>query len=218
VAIGTLGGVSRMPKVVYFADAPNGNPGGGATIRLDSGEPCLISIAQSGVLVRKPGLGPLGAVLYKEENIYKATKTADALSKMFPVLILPDGVTDPVLSGFLNAVMHCHDCSQVTMILNEATNIAAGTNDKNVMVAGNEEGTQERPIRISATSSTEAIRKEYAILGKMFGTTTGDWKFVKQSLLLGTGGLKLDKLTINVSGRRKEIFFDITSALSGDAS
>jgi hypothetical protein len=36
-----------MPKVLYFADPSNGRSGLGATIQLDSGEPCLISIAQS---------------------------------------------------------------------------------------------------------------------------------------------------------------------------
>jgi hypothetical protein len=43
-----------MAKVLFFSDPSNGRPGLGATIRLDSGEPCIISIAPPGwVRVKK---------------------------------------------------------------------------------------------------------------------------------------------------------------------
>lgn len=44
-----------MPKLLFFADPSNKRPGVGATVRLDSGEPCMLSIAQSGVRLRKLG-------------------------------------------------------------------------------------------------------------------------------------------------------------------
>jgi TPR repeat protein len=109
-----------MPKVIYFADPSNRHPGLGATIRLDSGEPCLISIAQGGVRVRKSRHGWLGPVLYDEKVVYKAASTAQALSLLFPDSLLPSGFTNPVLSSFANAVLHCSTCAEVAIVLNEA--------------------------------------------------------------------------------------------------
>ena len=65
--------------MLYFSDSSGRRPGRGATIRLDSGEPCLLSIAKSGVLVKRSRYGLLGATLYNETNVYKAAQTAMAL-------------------------------------------------------------------------------------------------------------------------------------------
>ena len=51
-----------MPTILYFADSLRG--GRGATVRLDSGEPVTLSIAQSGVRVRKSRFGFFGPILY----------------------------------------------------------------------------------------------------------------------------------------------------------
>ncbi len=109
-----------MPKVIYFADTSDQRPGLGATIRLDSGEPCLISVAQSGVLVKKSRFGWLGPVLYNEKVVYQAALTAKALSFLFPDSLLPPGFRNPVLSAFANAVLHCPTCGEVAIVLNEA--------------------------------------------------------------------------------------------------
>jgi hypothetical protein len=74
-----------MPRLVFSSE----KAGCGATIELDNGETCLISVAQSGVLVRsyKKGIlsGVLGSffgpILYSEKNVYRAAKTAAALDK-----------------------------------------------------------------------------------------------------------------------------------------
>jgi hypothetical protein len=109
-----------VPKVLYFSDPSNKRPGLGATIRLDSGEPCIVSIAQSGVRVKKTRLGFFGAVLYEEKVVYKAALTAKALSFLYPNNLLPPGFTNPVLRAFANAIMHCSTCAEVSIILNEA--------------------------------------------------------------------------------------------------
>jgi hypothetical protein len=109
-----------MPKVLFFAEPSNGRPGLGATIRLDSGEPCLISIAQTGVRVKKTRFGFLGPVLYNEENVYRAAATARALSERFPNNLLPAEFSNPVLRAFANAVLHCSTCAEVAVTLNEA--------------------------------------------------------------------------------------------------
>jgi hypothetical protein len=109
-----------VPTIIYFADPSNGRPGRGATIRLDGGEPCLISIAQTGVRVKKSRYGWFGPILYNERNVYKAASTAMALSFLYRENQLPAGFTDPVLRSFTNAVLHCSTCAEVAVILNEA--------------------------------------------------------------------------------------------------
>src|SRR5277367_3368803 len=109
-----------MSKVLNFADPSNGRPGLGATIQLDSGEPCLISVAQAGVRVKKSRLGLLGAILFEEKIVYKAALTAKALDFLFPDTLLPAGFTNPVLRAFANAVLHCATCAEVAAVLNEA--------------------------------------------------------------------------------------------------
>src|SRR5271165_5458021 len=109
-----------MPTLLHFADPSNKRPGLGATIRLDSGEPCTISVARVGVLVRKSRFGLFGPVLYNEKNLYRAAATAKALSERFTRNLLPSGFTDPVLSAFANAIFHCSTCAEVAVTLNEA--------------------------------------------------------------------------------------------------
>src|SRR5579872_874 len=115
-----------MATVLYFSDPSNRRPGRGATIRLDSGEPCTLSLARIGVRVKKSRFGWLGPILYHEKNLYKAASTARALSALFPHSLLPSGFTDPVLSAFANAILHCSNCAQVAIILNEAATRAEG--------------------------------------------------------------------------------------------
>ena len=80
----------------------------------------MISIAQGGVRVKKSRLGWLGPVLYEEKVVYKAASTARALSFLFPDSLLPPGFTNPVLSAIANAVLHCSNCAEVAIVLNEA--------------------------------------------------------------------------------------------------
>lgn len=108
-----------MPRLLHFADPSKRRPGRGATIRLDSGEPCTISIARSGVRVKKSRFGVyFGPLLYNEGNLHKVALTAEALSRQFPTSLLPPGFTDPVLRAFANAIFHCSSCAEVAITLN----------------------------------------------------------------------------------------------------
>jgi hypothetical protein len=109
-----------MPKVLFFSDPSNGRPGLGATIQLDSGEPCLMSIANGWVRVKKSRYGLFGPTLYNERNAYRTALTARTLSLIFADSLLPPGFTDPVLSAFANAILHCSTCKEVAVVLNEA--------------------------------------------------------------------------------------------------
>src|ERR1700733_14808364 len=116
-----------MPVLLHFADSKAG--GHGATIRLDSGEPCTVSIAQNGARVKKSRLGFLGPVLYKDNNLDQTKLTAKALLFLFDDNLFPlryrnknDEINwfSPVLSSFTNAILHCSTCAEVAVTLKEA--------------------------------------------------------------------------------------------------
>jgi tetratricopeptide (TPR) repeat protein len=116
-----------MPVLLHFADSKTG--GHGATIRLDSGEPCTVSIAQNGARVKKSRLGFLGSVLYKDNNLDQSKLTAKALLFLFDDNLFPlryrnknDEISwfSPVLSSFTNAILHCSTCAEVAVTLKEA--------------------------------------------------------------------------------------------------
>jgi len=111
-----------MPRLIYSSE----KHGCGATIALDSGDACLISVAQAGVLVRsyKQGFfsGLIGSffgpTLYQEKNVYKAARTAHALSVAFPTV--PQlKFKNPVLQAFSTAVWHCSSPAAVAIVLDE---------------------------------------------------------------------------------------------------
>jgi hypothetical protein len=114
-----------MPKVLFFSDPSNGRPPRafralGATIRLDSGEPCSMSIAPGWVWVKKSRFGLFGRTLYNVRNVHKTAETAKSLTYLYPDSLLPTGFTDPTLCAFANAILHCATCNDVATVLNEA--------------------------------------------------------------------------------------------------
>jgi len=109
-----------MPKVLFFSDPSNGRPGLGATIQLDSGEHCLMSIAPGWVRVKKSRAGFFGSTLYNVRNLRETTQTANALIFLFPDSLLPSGFTEPMLCAFANAILHCSTCDEVAAVLKEA--------------------------------------------------------------------------------------------------
>ena len=91
-----------------------------SNVRLDNGDPIFISVAQTGVLVKKSKLGFLGPKLYQARTVYDAAATAKALYALFPDYIGPDGITNLTLRSFTNAVLHCSTTPEVATVLNTA--------------------------------------------------------------------------------------------------
>jgi hypothetical protein len=104
--------------------------GCGATIKLDSGEVVIVSIARVGVLVRHWDMSGgffktlisnfTGAKLYNETNVYKNAQTARALSMKYPEQAPELQFTNPVLGAFSNAIWQCGSAAEVCTVLNEA--------------------------------------------------------------------------------------------------
>jgi hypothetical protein len=115
-----------MPKLLRSSETA----GCGATIELDNGEVVYVSIAQTGVLVRRWYMNGgliksllsnfFGPKLYNESSVYKNSKTARALSLMYSEQAPPLCFKNPVLAAFANAIWHCASAAEVCAILNEA--------------------------------------------------------------------------------------------------
>ena len=58
-----------------------------ANVRMENGNPCYVSVAQTGVLVKKSKVGWFGAKLYEEKNAYRAAMAAKALHYLYPVAV-----------------------------------------------------------------------------------------------------------------------------------
>lgn len=66
-----------MGRVVRFADNQSQC---WSRVDLDNGEPVWISVAQTGIVIKKSRLGLMGATLYyAERDIPKITRTVEAL-------------------------------------------------------------------------------------------------------------------------------------------
>ena len=105
-----------MTRILDFSETV----GCGATFMLDSGEPCVLSVAQTGVRVRKSRYGFMGPILYDERNVYRAAQTGIALDSIFPERKIPIPISNPLLRAFANAIWHCANAADVARTLNEA--------------------------------------------------------------------------------------------------
>jgi hypothetical protein len=114
--------ISTQVKILYFADDPK--RGCGATVRFPSGEPCMMSIAQTGIRVRKSRFGLFGALLYDEKNAFINAQRTGALAYLFPKKRYPDGVSNVNLRAFFNALLHCNNAAEASTTLNQAIPLA----------------------------------------------------------------------------------------------
>src|SRR6266567_2268123 len=116
-------GVTSSATILFFGDSST--RGCGATVRfIETGEPCMMSIAQSGIWVKKSRYGLFGSVLYHEKNAYINAQRTGALAYLFPDKRFPDSITSPVLRAFFNAILHCRNAAEVSVTLNEAIPLA----------------------------------------------------------------------------------------------
>ena len=122
-----LKGHDVMPRLLYI----NEKFGHDATIILESGDACWISVGKKGVVVRSHkhsfwgGLfGSLfGPKLYQERDIYQALCVAQALLAMFrPVPQIR--CRDSMLRAFCTAIWHCSSPARIKTVLNDPTLLA----------------------------------------------------------------------------------------------
>ena len=87
-------------------------------VDLDSGEPIYISIAQSGVLVKKSNLGLFGAKLYDEPNAnITAIKTKNLYSQI-ELWTIPEDIQNPILRVFTQTAINCKNVTEYKLKIN----------------------------------------------------------------------------------------------------
>ncbi|GEM_PF-4133241 len=206
-----------MPKLVHHSE----KVGCGATIELDSGETCMISVAQAGVLVRSYKKGVVAALfgsfigpkLYEEKDVYKAATTAMGLDNLYPDYRVPIRFKNPVLGAFANAVWQCSTAADVSVTLHAVKQKADGgaPSERNAGAPPSGDGSSpDAAIIIEARHSLEGIPKEYAALEARFGRKDVDWKVVERFLIEPGDGRVLEKFIVSARGRREVIHFDIS--------
>jgi len=114
----------RMTKLILYRDTRNQC---WARVDLASGEPIYISVARSGVVVKRSGLGLLGTKLYRS-NIHGAAMTAQALDSRTRSRLTPDGMTHPALRAFTQATLEASSAAELASRLNEAFKTVASRN------------------------------------------------------------------------------------------
>ena len=106
-----------MSKVIRFADTQSQC---WSRVDLDNGEPICISIARTGISVKKSQLGILGVKLYAEGDISKITRTVEALRAQITSYDVPDGMKNPILRAFTQAALEARSAEELSARLNQA--------------------------------------------------------------------------------------------------
>lgn len=107
----------KMGKLIRYLD---GKIGCWSRVNLENGDPIWISVAQTGVIVKKSRMGLMGATLYNETNVYNAAKTAQALDAQISKYVIPSEMTNPVLRVFTQVALECKSAAQLSVRLNKA--------------------------------------------------------------------------------------------------
>jgi hypothetical protein len=110
----------QVTKLILYRDTRNQC---WARVDLASGEPIYISVARSGIVVKRSSFGLLGAKLYRS-NIHRAAMTAQALDAQTRSYLTPDDMTNPALRAFTQAALEARSSAELASRLNEALKTA----------------------------------------------------------------------------------------------
>jgi len=106
-----------MAKLQSFKDNKNACY---ANVRMPNGDPIFVSVAQTGVVVKKSKLGLFGPKLYESRTAFDAATTAEALSVVVGIHPEAATMTNPVLRAFTSAVLASSTTAEVATLLNTA--------------------------------------------------------------------------------------------------
>lgn len=102
-----------MGTLVRFQD---NSAGCFARVDWESGEPAFISIAQTGVLIKRSRLGFFGAKLYDEQDIHDCVATSrvldDEILSRISLIALPADLTSPVLQSFTRLALETKSAAE----------------------------------------------------------------------------------------------------------
>ncbi len=102
-----------MGMMIRFQDNSSGCF---ARVDWESGEPALISIAQTGVLVRRSRLGIFGTKLYDGQNLHDCVAMSRVLDNELlspeSLVALPPDLTSPVLQSFTRLALETKSAAE----------------------------------------------------------------------------------------------------------
>lgn len=104
-----------MSKVISFCQPPK--IGHWSRVKMQSGEPCWISISQQGVLIKKSRMGLFGKKIVDLKPIEDVYAKLDALDKLFPNKLTPDDMTSYILKYFTNAALNSSNLDDLKISL-----------------------------------------------------------------------------------------------------
>jgi hypothetical protein len=106
-----------MGNMVRFADSDRQR---WSRVNLENGDPIWISVAQSGVVVKRSNLGFMGPKLYSESDVYKVAMTAQALDAEIATYTVPTSMTNPILRVFTQVALAANSAAELSIHLNRA--------------------------------------------------------------------------------------------------
>ena len=113
-----------MSKLGHYKST--GKLGEYSNIEMDNGELCFISVAQTGVFVKKMKKGFFGSLGGKKiytGDLHKTAETAQRLSERYSSNLCPSDIKNAVLRVFTNAGLHCQSSDEFERILNDDSRI-----------------------------------------------------------------------------------------------
>jgi hypothetical protein len=110
-----------MGKLIRFQDDDRGCF---SRVDFESGEPAFISVAQSGVLVKRSKLGLLGAKLYVASDIHDCAAISRVLDEQVlrsdSLMAVPQGLHSPVLESFTRLALESKSAADFCAAIGEA--------------------------------------------------------------------------------------------------
>ena len=106
-----------MTEVVSFLDSDSAR---WVRFRMANGDPCWLSVARTGVMVKRSKVGLFGRKVFEERDVERAAHLMHALDVRFPDDITPTGLSSPVLQPLANAILHCSTVEDVDATFNSA--------------------------------------------------------------------------------------------------
>jgi len=108
----------RTTKLILYRDTPYQC---WARVDLANGDPIYISIARSGVIIKKSNFGVFGPDLYRS-NIHGALLKAQAIDAETQSYSTPHDMTNPALRAFTQATLDASSAADLASRLNGTSN------------------------------------------------------------------------------------------------
>jgi len=124
-----------MSKIVRYLD---NSYGCWSRVDLSDGTPLFISLAQTGILIKKSRLGILGPKLFKEEIVERLARMCQTIDSNITNYSTPEGIKNPVLKVFTQVALDSSSPAEFINRLNLLSNKIQKQNSNSASNVSNE--------------------------------------------------------------------------------